>query len=53
MCKALEDLRNETREEERVNALRKFITKLGWPAEQAMSVLDIPQEERAKYLAKL
>ena len=29
MCKAFEDLRNETREEERVNTLRKVMTKLG------------------------
>ena len=53
MCKAFEDLRNETREEVRVNSIRNVMNTLELSAEQAMAALKIPAEERAKYLAKL
>lgn len=53
MCKAFEDLRNETLEKANLNSIRSLMNTMKLSAEQAMAALKIPVEERVKYLAKL
>lgn len=50
MCKALQDWAAEERMKEKLENLRAIINNLKLSAEKAMEVLNIPPEEREKYL---
>ncbi|MBD5101132.1 MAG: hypothetical protein HDT27_00245 [Subdoligranulum sp.] len=43
------DLLNKGRQEEREKTLRRLITAMGWPLEQAMTFLEIPEPDRPIY----
>jgi hypothetical protein len=57
MCKILEDMREEAaqiaRESAIVSAIQNMMSDLMLSAEQAMSVMRIPEEERSRYLKKV
>lgn len=57
MCKAMEDMRNNAREEgkveERLTSIRNLMETMKWTAEQAMDALLIPVSEHALYVHKL
>lgn len=53
MCKVLEDMRNDVREETAQNTtvehLKKLMDSMKWTIEQAMDALGISQSERTTY----
>ncbi len=51
MCRAMEEMRNDTAFKTMLNAVRELMKNCGWTAEQAMINLSIPEEERSLYLA--
>ena len=50
---SLERAKNEEKDSERVNSIRKMMQKLNLTAKQAMDVLDIPAAEQEKYAAQV
>ena len=57
MCKAIDDMRKESREEgiesTRLESIRIVMERLKYTAQQAMEFLKIPTADWPKYLAKL
>ena len=57
MCKAIDDMRKESREEgiesTRLESIRNVMDGLKYTAQQAMELLRIPAADQPKYLAKL
>ena len=57
MCKAIDDMRKESREEgieyNRLESIRNVMGGLKYTAQQAMELLRIPAADQPKYLAKL
>ena len=53
MCKAFEEVRNESKQEEKISNLKAMMETLSLNAQQAMDALKIPTEERDKYAAML
>ena len=50
---SLERAKNEGKDSERVNSIRKMMQKLNLTAKQAMDLLDIPAAEQEKYAAQV
>ena len=53
MCKAMEDMRNETRDNTILENIRNLMKTLQLSAQQAVDALMIPADEQSKYLSKL
>ena len=53
MCKAMEDMRNETRDKTIVENIKNLMKTLKLSAQQAVDALMIPADEQNKYLSKL
>lgn len=53
MCKAMEDMRNETTERVLIQTIRNLMETMKWSAEQAMAAMKIPEAYKSKYSAKL
>lgn len=53
MCKAMEDMRNEAVERSILQTIRNLMDSMKWSAEQAMTAMKIPEDDRLKYIAKL
>ena len=53
MCKAMEDMRNETKDNTIIENIRSLMDTVKWTAQQAMDALKIPVDEQSKYLSKL
>lgn len=53
MCKAMEDMRNETAERVLIQTIRNLMETMIWSAEQAMAAMKIPEADKSKYSAKL
>lgn len=53
MCKAMEDMRNETTERVLIQTIRNLMDTMKWSAEQAMTAMKIPEADKSKYTAKL
>ena len=57
MCKAIDDMRKESKEEgiesTRLESIRNLMVSLKCTAQQAMAFLMIPDADQPKYLAKL
>lgn len=53
MCRAFEEVRNETREETLLETIRNMIKKIKITAQQAMEMMDMPLAEQEKLLAKI
>lgn len=53
MCKALEEMRNETAENTLLQTIRNLMETMKWSAEQAMAAMKIPTSEQEKYKARL
>ena len=53
MCKAMEDMRNETTERVLIQTIRNLMETIKWSAEQAMTAMKIPEADKSKYTAKL
>ena len=53
MCKAMEDMRNETKDNTIIENIRNLMDTVKWTAQQAMDALKIPVDEQSKYLSKL
>lgn len=53
MCKAMEDMRNETAERVLIQTIRNLMETMKWSAEQAMAAMKIPEADKSKYSAKL
>lgn len=53
MCKALEEMRNETAENTLLQMIRNLMETTKWNAERAMEALKVPLSEQEKYKAKL
>lgn len=50
MCKAMEDMRNETAKQTMVIAIQNLMANLKLTMEQAMDALEIPQTQRKSYI---
>ena len=53
MCKALEEMRNETAEKTLVQTIKNLMETTKWNAERAMDALKIPISEQEKYKSRL
>lgn len=53
MCKALEEMRNETAENTLLQMIRNLLKTTKWNAECAMEALKVPLSEQEKYKEKL
>lgn len=53
MCKALEEMRNETAENTLLQTIKNLMETMKWSAEQAMAAMKIPTSEQEKYKARL
>ncbi len=53
MCKAMEEMRNETVERVLIQTIRNLMETMKWSAEQAMTAMKIPEVDKLKYAAKL
>lgn len=53
MCKAMEDMRNETAERVLIQTIRNLMETMKWSAEQAMTAMKIPEADKSKYSARL
>jgi len=53
MCKAMEEMRNDTVFRTNVETICKMMKKLNFTVEEALNVLDIPESEHARYIAAL
>ncbi len=53
MCKAIEDMRNETAKQIKVNDIRNVMEAFGVSVEKAMESLKIPRAQWAGYLSLL
>lgn len=57
MCRAMEQLRNETAEatafRTTLNAIRELMKNCSWTAEQALLNLGVPEQEHPRYLAAI
>ncbi len=53
MCKAMEEMRNETAERVLIQTIRNLMETMQWSAEQAMTAMKIPKADKLKYTAKL
>ncbi len=53
MCRAMEEMRNDTAFKTMLNAVRELMKSCGWTAEQALLNLNIPEQERPRYLAAI
>lgn len=53
MCKALEEMRNETAENTLLQTIKNLMETMKWSAEQAMRAMKIPTSEQEKYKARL
>ncbi|WP_037325523.1 Rpn family recombination-promoting nuclease/putative transposase [Anaerovibrio sp. RM50] len=51
MCKAIEDMKEDVRMEERLTAIRNLMKKMGWSAQEAMDALMLPADEQKQYSA--
>ena len=53
MCKIMEDMRNEERAEGLfsgiLSSIKNLVKNMGLSVEQAMSILEVPEEEKQKY----
>lgn len=53
MCKAMEDMRNETAERTKIEDLKNLMETLKLTAQQAVDALKIPMDQQSSYIAKL
>ena len=53
MCRAMEEMRNDTAFKTMLNAVRELMKSCGWTAEQALLNLNIPVQEHPRYLAAI
>lgn len=53
MCKAMEDMRNETKDLTLLEAIRNLMNNLKLTAEQAMTALGVPEADRGRYATRL
>lgn len=53
MCKAIMDIREEGREEERISSIRNLMESLALTAKQAMDILKFTPAEQQRYLKML
>lgn len=53
MCRAMEEMRNDTAFKTMLNAVRELMKNCGWTAKQALLNLNIPEQERPRYLAAI
>lgn len=53
MCKALEEMRNETAENTLLQTIKNLMETMKWSAEQAMAAMKIPATEQEKYKSRL
>ena len=53
MCRAMEEMRNDTIFKNNVETICKMMKKLNFTVEEALNVLDIPESEHARYIAAL
>lgn len=47
MCKVIEDMRKRERIETMFNSVKALMESMKWTAEQAMSAMKIPEDDRA------
>ena len=53
MCKAMEDMRNETATATNIVAIKNIMNKLSYTVEQAMDLIGIPESQRKHIIDKL
>ena len=53
MCKAMEDMRNETAERTTLENLKSLMETMKMTAQQAVDALKIPLDKQSNYIAKL
>lgn len=53
MCQAIKEMLEDERAENVLHNIKKFMKNLNMTAEQVMDVLEIPPEERSRYMEKL
>lgn len=53
MCRAMEEMRNQTKEATILEAIQSLMENLKLTAEQAMIALGLPEADRSRYAAKL
>lgn len=53
MCRAMEEMRNDTAFKTRLDDISMTMKKLGWTKEQALEFYEIPKSEYDKYLPLL
>lgn len=53
MCKAMEEMRDETKDRTIVENIKSPMSTLKLSAQQAVDALQIPADQQDKYLAKL
>ncbi len=53
MCKAMEDMRNETAERTTIENLKSIMQTLKLTAQQTMDALQVPLDKQSSYIAKL
>ena len=53
MCRAMEEMRNDTLFKANVAAICKMMKNLNFTAQEALNVLEIPESEHARYIAAL
>lgn len=53
ICKTMEDMRNETKDNTIIENIRNLMDTVKWTAQQAMDALKIHVDEQSKYLSKL
>ena len=53
MCKAMEEMRDETKDRTIVENIKSLMSTLKLSAQQAVDALQIPADQQDKYLAKL
>lgn len=53
MCKAMEDMINETKDLTLLDAIRNLMANLKLTVDQAMVALGVPEADRGRYAARL
>lgn len=53
MCKAMEDMRNETAENTLLQTIKSLMETTKWSVERAMDALKIPDADKAKFISRL
>ncbi len=52
MCKAIEDMRKRERIETMFNSVKALMESMKWTAEQAMSAVKIPEDDRTSLIKR-